>query len=242
MKISYGDDPNQFGELLLPESAGPHPVVVAIHGGFWRARYGLEHMRPACADLTSLGVATWNIEYRRIGQEGGGWPGTAQDALLGFQYLATLATVHPLDLERVVVIGFSAGGHLALWIAGQRHRLRLDGVVALAGVADLALAAELRLSNGVVGEFMGGGPLVLAASPIELLPTRVKTRLVHGTDDATVPIEIARRYLTAAIAAGDDVELIALPNTEHSPLVDVGSEAWRVGRDVVFGLLGRYHH
>jgi acetyl esterase/lipase len=242
VRIPYGDDPNQFGDLLLPETSGLHPVAVAIHGGFWRARFDLDHMAPVCMDLALNGVATWNIEYRRIGQSGGGWPGTAQDALKAFQYLETLAAVHPLDLDRVVLLGFSAGGHLALWIAGQKDRPAIAGVVSLAGVADLRLASEMRLSNGVVDEFMSGGPLDVAASPIFLLPTGVKTRLVHGASDLTVPIEIARQYTAAAIAAGDDTELIALPNTDHSPLIDPNSDAWRVVRDVVFALLRRYYH
>jgi acetyl esterase/lipase len=242
VRIPYGDDLNQFGDLLLPETSGHHPVVVTIHGGFWRARFDLDHMAPACLDLATHGIATWNIEYRRIGQSGGGWPGTAQDALKAFEYLETLAAVHPLDLDRVVLLGYSAGGHLALWIAGQKDRPAIWGVVSLAGIADLRLASELRLSNGAVDEFMSGGPLDVAASPILLLPTGVKTRLVHGAGDLTVPIELARQYTAAAIAAGDDTELIALPNTDHSPLIDPSSEAWRVVRDVVFALLRRYHH
>jgi acetyl esterase/lipase len=242
VRIPYGADLNQFGDLLLPETLGPHPVVVAIHGGFWRTKHGLDHMEPACQDLADCGIATWNIEYRRIGQDGGGWPGTAQDALKAVQYLETLATDHPIDLDRLVLLGYSAGGHLALWIAGQKNRPALTGAVSLAGVADLRLASELRLSDGVVEEFMSGGPLDPAASPIELLPTRVKTRLIHGVDDVTVPIEIARQYTEAAIAHGDDSELIELPNTGHSPLTDPSSEAWRAVRDVVFALLRRYYH
>ncbi len=124
VRIPYGDGPFHFGDLRLPRTAKPgqHPVVVVIHGGFWRARYDLEHIGHVCAALTSLGVATWSIEYRRVGNEGGGWPGTFHDVGAAVDHLRVLAPEHNLDLERVVVIGHSAGGHLALWVAG-RHRI-----------------------------------------------------------------------------------------------------------------------
>src|SRR5262245_60200302 len=140
----------QFGELRLPGGDGPHPVVIAIHGGFWKAAYGLDHIGPVCEALAGAGVATWNLEYRRIGNPGGGWPGTLEDVALGAGHLREIAGEHRLDLKRVVVVGHSAGGHLALWLAGRgRSRdMPLRGVVSLAGVADLRLAWELRLSNG----------------------------------------------------------------------------------------------
>src|SRR6185369_4951571 len=190
---------NQFGELRLPKSAGLFPVVVSLHGGFWRAAYGLEHMSHACARLAQEGVASWNVEYRRVGQPGGGWPGTLDDAAAALQHLKTLAASHPIDLNRVIAIGFSAGGHLALWLASKPRAIALKGVVSLAGVADLRHAWELRLGNGAVDDFIGGSPSQFPdryrlASPVELLPGGIRTRLIHGTKDTTVPIEISRGF------------------------------------------------
>ena len=207
LRLPYGPDPNQFGELRLPKSAGPYPVVFSIHGGYWRTMRDLQHMGHLCDVLARVGVASWNIEYRRIGQPGGGWPGTLDDVAAGFDYLNILASAYPLDLSRVFVVGFSAGGHLALWLASQPRSIDVKGAVSLAGMADLRRAWELGLGDGVVEEFLGGLPTEYperyrSASPIEALPGGVKTRLVHGTEDVNVPIEIGRRFAEAAKARG----------------------------------------
>jgi acetyl esterase/lipase len=229
-RIAYGAAPQQFGDLRLPKGAGPHPVAIVIHGGYWRSAYGLDHIGHLCAGLTRAGVATWSLEYRRIGDPGGGWPGAGEDVLRGAGYLRTLAERYPLDLTRVVAVGHSAGGQLALWLAAQR-KVPLRGVVSLAGIADLRRAWELGLSRGVVAELLGGTPLenperYRQASPIELVPLGVPERLLHGTRDDVAPIEISRRFQAAAAAAGDDARLIEVRDAGHFDLIDPRTRAW----------------
>src|SRR5947209_17499812 len=133
-RIAYGSDPLQFGDLRVPQEEGLHPVVIVIHGGFWRANYDLEYIGHLCAELTRQGLATWSLEYRRIGNPGGGWPGTLDDVRTGAAHLEKIAAERSLDLKRVVAMGHSAGGHLVLWLAKQ-NAIVLRGIVALAPVA-----------------------------------------------------------------------------------------------------------
>ena len=181
---AYGLDANQFGELRLPVGAGPHPVVILIHGGFWRARFGLDLMDGLAEDLAARGIASWNIEYRRVGQPGGGWPGTLWDVAQAADHLAHLAARHRLDLTRLVALGHSAGGQLALWLAARRRlpasalpdgspavapavapltagaspTCPVVGAISLAGVVDLAEAWRRNLGAGAVAELLSGGP------------------------------------------------------------------------------------
>ena len=241
-RVPYGPDPNQFGDLRRPSGPGPHPVLVVIHGGFWRARYSLEHIGHLCAAFTERGVATWSLEYRRIGNEGGGWPGTFRDVAAGTDALRLMAESWDLDLDRVVTIGHSAGGHLALWLAGRQQIVTADlpfaagplplrGAVSLAGVVDLQRAWELGLSDNVTEELLGGPPdrhpdRYRMASPAELLPLGVRQVLVHGTDDENVPFEISQRYHTRAVTAGDDARLVTLPGADHFVVIDPRSREW----------------
>jgi len=240
-RIAYGDDPSQFGYLRLPRTGGPHPVAVVIHGGFWRSAVDLEHSGHLCAALTRAGLATWCLEYRRIGNAGGGWPGTCEDILRGADYVDKLAEKHALNPSRVVAIGHSAGGHLALWLAAQR-RPPLRGVISLAGIADLRRAWDLGLSNTVAGEFMGGSPgetpgEYRRASPIERVPLGTPSRLIHGEADDVVPIEISERFVETATRAGDDSKLIRLPGADHFALIDPRSPAWAVVENTALGLI-----
>ena len=249
----YGTERYQFGDLYVPAGAGPHPVVIGIHGGFWRSAYGLDYYGPLCAALAQAGVAAWNIEYRRIGNRGGGWPNTLLDAARAADSLRELAPAHALDLSRIVTMGHSAGGHLAFWL-GARHKLQpgsplymespiaLKGVVSLAGVLDLRRAYELRLGGGVTQELLGGSPAsaperYAAASPYELLPLGIAQAVVHGTEDVNVPYEIATRYADAARKAGDPVSLLSQNGAGHFECVDAGTREWAAVQAAIMELI-----
>jgi acetyl esterase/lipase len=238
--VRYGPQADQFAELWLPAGASdPVPVVVLVHGGYWRHRYGLGYMHALAADLSGRGYAAWNLEYRRTGGPGGGWPGTFRDVATGVDALSDVDS--RLDLSRVAAVGHSAGGHLALW-ACARHRLdpgtgfgpptvTPSFVVSLAGVTDLTEAARRRLSNDAAVELLGGTPeqcpgRYRQACPTLLLPLGVPQLVVHGTADADVPYELAPRYAEAAAASGDTCELLTLPGVEHFAPIDPGSDAW----------------
>jgi acetyl esterase/lipase len=241
-RVRYGEDPHQFGDLWLPRQAGPHPVAIVIHGGFWRAQYGLDHIGHLCRELARQRIAAWSLEYRRIGHAGGGWPGSGEDVRDGAANLRALARHHELDLDRVVALGHSAGGQLALWLAAQ-HSTALRGVISLAGVSDLRQGWRLGLGGGVVGAFLGGSPEEVRerydlASPIELLPLGVPQRLVHGDLDDTVPMAMSRDYQAAARASGDDAVLLALAGAGHLELIDPRAAEWATVLQAVVQLLG----
>src|SRR5216684_6461136 len=225
-RISYGADPLQFGDLRLPSSPGPHPTVIFIHGGYWRNAYNLDHAGHLCAALARAGAATWSIEYRRIGDSGGGWPGTLDDVLHGAEHLAKIGQRYNLDLRRLVASGHSAGGQLVLWLAAQRA-VDLRGVIPLAAVSDLRRAWALQLSNGVVKQFLGGSPKQIpqryaATSPMELLPISVPQRMVHGTADNIVPFDMSERFAKASLNS----KLIPLKGAGHFELIDPRSREW----------------
>ena len=237
-RIPYGSDPFQFGHLRIPDGNGPHRVVLVVHGGFWRNKYDLQYIEPVCEALTTAGVATWSLEYRRIGDTGGGWPGTLDDVSSAAGHLRALAAQFNLDLSRVTALGHSAGGHLALWLGSRK---KVTGVVSLAGVTDLRRAWELKLSSTVVADFLGGSPAEVPerydfASPIEQLPLGIPQRLFHGTKDESVPLEISERYVTAARERGDDAELITLENAGHFELVDPRTKEFALVRAAVLSM------
>ncbi|CAA9536948.1 MAG: hypothetical protein AVDCRST_MAG30-4323 [uncultured Solirubrobacteraceae bacterium] len=231
----YGRHRSQYAELFRPgevdSGAGsPPPVAVVVHGGFWKARYGRKLMHPICADLAARGWAAWNLEYRRLGRlNGGGFPATLDDVAAGID---ALAAVEGVDRSRVVAIGHSAGGHLATWSATREApAVPVTAVVSQAGVVDLRLASELRLSNGVVHRFLGGTPeqrpeRYAAASPARRLPLGVPILLTHGGRDVNVPPVISERFHEAALAAGDRSELVLLPDEDHFGHIQPGNPLW----------------
>lgn len=233
--IRYGHDDDRVGELRIPGGKGPHPVVVLVHGGFWKRHWTRELMDPLAVDLVRRGYATWNVEYRRVG-EGGGFPETLFDMGAAVDHLGTLATEHHLDLNNVAVIGHSAGGHLALW-AASRSRLASGEpgadplitptkVIGLAPVTDLDAAHRENLGDGAVAAFMGNatGEAWRVASPIELLPIGVPTVLVHGTSDDEVPSSHSERYVSSAAHSGAS-ELVLFDGDHFDP-IDPTSGAW----------------
>jgi len=245
-RIRYGPLPTEFADLRLPAGKGLHPLVIVIHGGFWRAAYDLEHAGSLCAALTGTGAATWNVEYPRIGQQGGGVPGTLQSIGAAADHVAGIAAAHRLDTNRVAVLGHSAGGQLALWLATRKdNRIRLRGAVSLAGVADLRRGWELRLGDGVVQDFLGATPdekpeRYAQANPIERLPAGIPLRLIHGDADPTVPLELSERFEQRARSLGDEAQLIRLPGAGHFELIDPRSGQWRVVEKTVWELLNRH--
>ena len=244
-RIAYGGDAFQFGEIRLPKGTGPFPVVMNIHGGFWRSQYSLDHAGHLCAALGEAGIATWNIEYRRLGNPGGGGKGTFGDVRRAADYLPTLADAYPLDLNRVVVMGHSAGGHLALWVAACPpfdDAFKFKGVVALAPVADLVMAWQLGLSNNAVEQLMGGSPTdqplhYALSNPIQRLPLGIPQIVVHGVQDEIVPIAIAEHYVNVAQSQGDFCILERLPTAGHFEVIDPATREWGVVVKAVKSLL-----
>ncbi|PEJ60518.1 alpha/beta hydrolase [Bacillus sp. AFS002410] len=261
-RIAYGENKNQFGDLRLPSGNGPFPVAIIIHGGFWREQFKLDQLDKFAEDLTARGIATWNIEYRRVGQKGGGWPGTFLDCGQAVDFVRILADSYPLDLQQVFTIGHSAGGHLALWTAARhqlpqnsilkntKNPLMLKGAISLAGVSDLDLMYEihhLKELNTEVGEnptrdLMGGPPNDLQnrykeGSPISLLPISLPLVLIHGSLDIHVPIRISMEFAKAAKAAGDNVILNTIQDADHFKIINPKSDAWHVVIESILNLL-----
>jgi acetyl esterase/lipase len=240
-RLAYGNNPNQFGDLRLPSGAGPFPVVMNIHGGFWRAKYDLLHAGHLCAALTRKGIATWNLEYRRVGNAGGGWPGTFEDIRNGYRFVSQSSRQYKLDASRVLMMGHSAGGQLALCLAA--HEPSVAGAVSLAGVVDLQQAYELHLSNDAVVEFLGGKPNEVAehyqeADPMRLAVGKVRQVLIHGTKDDVIPPAFSRKYVEEKRNKGESVKLIEIAEADHFDLIDPRSVAWKQVEGAVVELLG----
>jgi acetyl esterase/lipase len=227
-RLAYGSDGNQFVDLRMPKGKGPHPLAICIHGGYWRAKYDLEYLGHLCAALTAKGMATANVEYRRVGNAGGGWPGTFADIRSAYQLLIQKESEYQFDIQEVVAVGHSAGAQLALCLAA--HELRLAGAISLAGVVDLQRAYELHLSNDAVANFLGGTPNEVADHYREADPTKltIQTRqcVIHGTDDDIVPPALSKNYVIAKLKAKENARLIMIPHAGHFEIVDPQSRAW----------------
>jgi acetyl esterase/lipase len=237
-RLTYGSDPNQFLDLRLPsskeKSRQPYPLVINIHGGYWRAKYNLDHAGHLCAALTAKGLATANLEFRRVGNEGGGWPGTFADIRSAYHFLLQNASLHNFDPRRIVVMGHSAGGQLALCLTA--HEPSVTRAVSLAGVVDLKRAYQLHLSNDAVVEFLRGKPGEVPdhyreADPTELSIAGARQWLIHGSADDVVPPDFSRDYVsTKQKRSGkerEDVHLLEIPGAGHFEVIDPRTSAWK---------------
>ena len=241
IKITYGEDPNQFGELRIPEGDSLYPVIVILHGGCWQSIYDKSLMDAMAEDLTNRGYATWNLEYRRIGN-GGGWPNTFLDVATGFKKLTDLANTYPIDLQKILITGHSAGGHLALWLGAQNQLPdsseiktidlpKIKGIVSLAGITDLETYLAPSGCGSSVDDLIGGSPnqfpeRYFAGSPISFVPLCLPQVLINGEEDQIVPISHISPYYEMSVAAKDKIKLVTIPNAGHFEVITPGSNAW----------------
>lgn len=239
-RYAYGRNAQQFGELTLPATTPPHPVIILIHGGGYREMYNLRPLGSAVAALADAGFAVWNIEYRRFGN-GGDFPQMFLDVGAAADHLKQLAGAHDLDLSRVISMGHSAGGHLALWLAG-RHRIEsaspifarepvaIHAVLALAPLADVSAGSESELSSDALLAVMGGRAAAAPqayrdGSPSELIPLGAPQVIIVGSEDKAM-LANAKQYSVAATQAGDEVDLQIIAGVGHFEIVAVETAAW----------------
>ena len=249
--ISYGDKSMQVVDLWLPEGKGPHPTLLMVHGGCWQTEIADRRIMNWIADdLRRRGIAVWNIDYRGVDREGGGYPGTFLDAAAAADALRTHAGKYNLRLSPLVATGHSAGGHLALWLAG-RPRLPADSplrsanpipiatVVSLGGLPDLEEAARLPGSGcgtEVIGKLTGGR--FRDTSVPRLAPLRVDQVLINGLQDRIIPTSYAEGYARPMRAAGDKVKVRLIDRTGHVELIAPESEAWGAAVQEIEAALG----
>ncbi|MCA9837525.1 MAG: alpha/beta hydrolase [Trueperaceae bacterium] len=252
--LSYGTHPEQFAHLYLPMERGPYPTVILLHGGCWRSSVSLDYFGQAARNLSKLGLAVWNLEYRRI-ENGGGWPTTFLDVASGTDYLQNIASIYNLDLSRTLALGHSAGGHLAHWLAARKNLpptselyqpnpLGFLGFISLAGIPDLELALRDNIcSNQAPKELIGGTPeefpeRYAQASPARLAPIGGQQIFIQGTQDDTVQLIHIEDYVKKAKARGEDIRLITLQNTGHFELVVSTTPQWQIVEEKVMQLFG----
>ena len=243
--VHYGPAPSQVAELFLPKTKGPHPVVLLLHGGcFLKAYEGFPQTSALAADLAARGYAVWNVEYRKLGEPGAGYPGTFQDVGTAVDLLRTEAPKRDLDLSRVVAVGHSAGGHLALWAASRARLpaasplhaaepLKIGAVISLAGIGDLKGQGKvwaIPCGDDTIDRLIDTAHRQNAfadTSPAELLPTGARVVMVHGVFDAVMPPHTGREYAEKVRKAGDIAEVVIIPGAAHFDLVIPTTPAWK---------------
>ena len=242
-RFVYGNDSApQFADLRLPSSTMPpdgYPVIVFVHGGAWRSEWSKNYTEAFVEALTQQGFATWDLEFRRLGHRDGGYPGTFEDIANGADHLRVIAQTHPLDMDQVIAVGHSSGGHLALWLAG-RHRLpesstlyraeplALRGVISIAGVNDLEMSYTLGDRKDVlmligVDSLDAGAHRFEETNPARLLPFDAPQTLMIGNQDSQWRLEMTQRYSENATAAGDTTRVVIVPGANHMDVVDARS-------------------
>lgn len=246
--IQWGEGATDIADLWLPEGAGPHPVVLMVHGGCWQKEIADRTlMNWAAEDLRKRGLAVWNIEYRGVDEAGGGYPGTFEDVARAADALRAQSAAYNLDLTRVAAFGHSAGGHLAMWLAARPRLpersplhtddpLKLVGVVNSGGLADLAASRSVTqrsclddIYDTLVGSSSPTRANVLSdTSPAELLPLRVPQVSVNGHDDRIAPPALGTGWARKARAAGDNSRAEIVMDTGHVELITPGTKAWEI--------------
>jgi acetyl esterase/lipase len=250
--IHYGEDPLQVVDLWVPAGRGPHPVVVMVHGGCWQTEIADRTIMNWIADdLRRRGIAVWNIDYRGVDRPGGGYPGTFQDAAAATDALRTHAAAYRLDLSRIVATGHSAGGHLALWLAGRSRLpvgsplrtadpLPIRAVVSLGGLPDLEEAARPPGSGcgtEVIAQISGGR--FAETSVPRLAPLGLPQVLINGRQDRIIPVAYAESYAAPMRVAGDDVRVRMIDRTGHVELIAPETAAWAAAVEELETALGR---
>lgn len=248
--ISYGPAAEQKVDVWLPKGKAPHKVVLMVHGGCWQTSIADRTLMDWIADdLRSHGYAVWNIDYRGVDRDGGGYPGTFRDAAAAADALRTHAKQFNLDTGRVVAVGHSAGGHLALWLAGRAKLpkgsplatnapLKVARVISLGGLPDLeatAASPDNGCGTEVIAKLVGNPPHYADTSVPRLLPLGVPQDLVNGREDRIIPYRMATDYVAAAKAKGDTVALHTVPDTGHVELVAPDTPAWAETRRLIAG-------
>jgi len=243
--LRYGAAPSQYAELFLPSGTGPFPVAVLVHGGCWTKEYGgITQLRNVAGALAARGIAVWNVEYRRVDEPGGGYPGTYQDMNAALDLLARTAREQPLDLGRLVAVGHSAGGQLVQWLAARpriptssplyrKDVVPVRQVVSLGGLADLRREAALLKSScdreivELAGTPSAARPDVFADTNAgDLMPNGSHTILITGELDTVSPPRAAHDFAARARAAGDSADVVILPGASHYDEVAATSASW----------------
>ena len=243
--IAYGDEPSQYAELFLPHGKGPFPVAVLVHGGCWTKEFGgITQLRNMAGALAARGIAVWNVEYRRVDEHGGGYPGTYQDMNAALDMLGRVARSNPLDLERLVAVGHSAGGQLVQWLAARPRipassPLYRTDTVPVRQVISLGGLADLRREQDVIKSSCDRDIAELAGTPSaarpdifsdtnagDLMPNGSRTVLVTGELDTISPPRVAHDFAARARAAGDAAEVVILPGASHYDEVAASSPSW----------------
>jgi len=252
--ISYGTEPLQFGYLRLPDGDGPHPVALFIHGGCYLSMYDIRHAGLAEQGLADAGFAVWSIEYRRVGDEGGGWPNTFLDVAAGVDHLRELSDTYPIDLDRVYTVGHSAGANMALWAAARPdvpaesdvhtdEPLPIAGVLALAPAATLSAFHQVGVCGGVIDDLMGGAPDQVperydAVSPMRLMP-RVPQRIVVGTFDESWGPSGRTYFAAARDTPGIQITMVEAPESGHFEVIAPMTSTWTIVLEELAALMSR---